>query len=88
MSAKLIWIRIHETKKINLMITLIREKTISGRVVAEYQGRSRNLTYVDSTLVTTDWDDTVAILERGETPIHEKQSEAMRRVIGAVGIRA
>lgn len=58
-----------------------REQAVAGHTVLEYLGRSRNLVYVDNQMVTTQWDETVVILERGETPTIEDCTSAMHRVM-------
>lgn len=59
-----------------------REQQVTGHTVLEYLGRSQNLVYVDRQMVATQWDETVAILERGEMPVFEDCTSAMHRVMG------
>lgn len=63
--------------------TVSREQKVAGHAVLEHSGPGghRKLVYVNNQMVTTQWDETVAILERGEMPEIEGNASAMSRVM-------
>jgi len=69
------------------MSDLIQKIKVNDWTVTELEGLSRNLTYVDDKMVSTDFDETVEMLSHGKLPDYESGTAAMARVMSANGIR-